>query len=102
LGRCPGDAPGKVQIASLVVDPPRQRRGIGHRLLAWAVEAQGSGVMSVQTAAANAPALALYARFGFRIVREWTTEGDGIALVALSREPARTLIPPAGTGSGRA
>lgn len=61
-----------VCIASLVVHPHAQRRGVGHGLLSAALAHAPQCVCEVQTGAANAPALALYARFGFEeIGRDW-------------------------------
>jgi GNAT superfamily N-acetyltransferase len=61
-----------VCISSLVVHPQAQRRGIGLALLEAALDHAPHYVCKVQTGAANAPALALYARFGFEeIGRDW-------------------------------
>ena len=73
-------------IARLFVAPSAFRRGIGtalvHRALA---EARGRRVR-VGTAAANAPALALYERLGFRREREHEP-APGLRYVELVRAP---------------
>lgn len=52
-------------IASLVVAPAWQRRGVARQLLARLLADAGNRPVRVTTGAANAPALALYAAFGF-------------------------------------
>jgi ribosomal protein S18 acetylase RimI-like enzyme len=69
-------------IARLAVDPRFARRGLGRALVRHAV---ACGAVSVGTAAANAPALALYASLGFSPVRSGTV-GDGLPYVWLRRE----------------
>jgi ribosomal protein S18 acetylase RimI-like enzyme len=74
-------------IARLVVDPGATRRGVGTALVQRAVELAGGRVVRVGTAAANAPALALYERLGFRRVGERSV-GPGLAYVDLVRDAA--------------
>ena len=76
-------------IASLVVAPPYQRRGIGRRLLATVLAKLGGGVVTVQTGAKNVPALALYAQTGFVELRRWLVGHEPLELVKLYR-PAST------------
>ena len=57
--------PGQLNIASLVVLPSHQRRGVGRRLMAAVLEGCAGTVVTVSTGADNAPALALYQSFGF-------------------------------------
>jgi ribosomal protein S18 acetylase RimI-like enzyme len=78
-----------VNIASLVVAPPYQRRGIGRRLLATVLAEHGGGVLTVQTGAKNVPALALYAQAGFIELRRWLVGREPLELVKLYR-PAST------------
>jgi ribosomal protein S18 acetylase RimI-like enzyme len=81
----PDDEPGQINIASLVVHPAHQRRGVARVLLTSALQRAAGAVFSVSTAAKNAPALALYQQFGFEAYR-WGTIGDeGLALVKLRR-----------------
>jgi len=58
-------------VTSIAVRPDRRRRGLGAALLRWAIQwaaGQRAGRMALHVSAANAPAIALYARFGFRAV----------------------------------
>jgi len=54
-----------LEIARLFVAPEWFRRGIGSALVGRAIDAAGGRAMVVGTGWTNAPALALYARFGF-------------------------------------
>jgi ribosomal protein S18 acetylase RimI-like enzyme len=72
-----------VHIASFAVHPAVFRRGIGHGLLRHVLEAVGPGRVTVSTAAANRPAIALYEKGGFAISRRW--EIEGIDMVTLAR-----------------
>lgn len=62
---------GDVHITNVAVDPARRRRGVGARLvrfaLAWARE-HGARRITLEVRASNHAAQALYQRFGFRIV----------------------------------
>jgi ribosomal protein S18 acetylase RimI-like enzyme len=53
-------------IARLFVAPAFFRRGVGSALVAHALAQAGGRSVRVGTGARNAPALALYERFGFR------------------------------------
>jgi ribosomal protein S18 acetylase RimI-like enzyme len=57
-------------IARLFVAPSAFRRGVGTALVQKALDEAGDRPVRVGTAAANAPALALYERLGFRRVSE--------------------------------
>jgi len=72
-----------VNIASFAVLPAVFRRGIGLRLLRHVLEAVGSARVTVSTASANQPAIALYEKEGFAISRRW--EIEGIDMVTLAR-----------------
>jgi [ribosomal protein S18]-alanine N-acetyltransferase len=58
----------RAELDSMAVHPSARRRGLGTSLLravvAWAVE-NGARRLSLEVRASNAPALQLYARFGF-------------------------------------
>lgn len=59
---------GELQINTLAVDPPQRRRGLASALLAHVLgDAAGAGAVraTLDVRRSNAPALALYARFGF-------------------------------------
>ncbi len=60
-----GDQSNEINIASLVVAPERQRRGIAWRLVARALRDCESRAVTVSTAARNATALRLYTAYGF-------------------------------------
>jgi ribosomal protein S18 acetylase RimI-like enzyme len=72
-------------LASLVVDPPFQRRGIGRALLASVVATHGGGDLTVQTGVKNIPALALYREYGFIELRRWLVGREPLELVKLAR-----------------
>lgn len=73
-----------VHIQSLVVDPTYFRRGIASQMLQFLIDEFSCPKWTVETGAANAPAIALYERHGFRIVKQWMTE-IGIEKVAFER-----------------
>ena len=83
----PDDEPGQINIASLVVNPAHQRRGVARALLTNALQRAAGAPFSVSTAAKNAPALALYQQFGFEAYRWGTLGSEGLALVKLRRAP---------------
>ena len=73
-------------IARLFVAPAFFRRGVGSALVAQALAQAGGRRVRVGTGARNAPALALYARFGFRRLDEGSpTPSRGY--VELLRDP---------------
>jgi len=74
-----------INIASLVVDPSFQRKGIGRRLLEAVLAAHGEGDLTVQTGARNLPALALYESVGFVPFRRWLVGREPLELVKLRR-----------------
>jgi ribosomal protein S18 acetylase RimI-like enzyme len=79
-----GDA---TEIGRLAVSPTHFRRGIATKLLHHAEAITGPGVvMRVSTGAANAPAIALYERHGFRASGH--REVDGVHLVEMTRTTA--------------
>lgn len=79
------DEPGATTIASLVVAPAFQRRGIARALMTQVLHEHGDGVLTVQTGTGNAPALALYASFGFEPLRRWRVGPEPLELVKLRR-----------------
>jgi ribosomal protein S18 acetylase RimI-like enzyme len=93
----PTDEPGQLGISTLVVLPALQRRGIGRALVTEALlcaDAAAGTVVTVVTALANAPALALYFGCGFVEHRRGMMAGaagsDGLLIVQLRRPaPAR-------------
>lgn len=71
-------------IHSMVVLPEFFRRGIASKLVAFVLEKFNSPLFTVETGAANGPAIALYERFGFILVKKWMTE-FGIEKVAFEK-----------------
>ena len=74
-------------IASLVVAPPFQRRGIASHLMAEVILRYGASTLTVQTGAKNTPALNLYAQAGFAELRRWLVGREHLELVKLRRLP---------------
>lgn len=81
----PDECPEVKNIVSLVVNPARQREGIASLLLHKLIENYGAGPITVQTAAKNLPALALYAKFGFVEIKRWFVGKEALELVRLHR-----------------
>lgn len=79
---------GHLSVDNLAVDPACFRRGWGRRLLAALFDSEDWRTASIETAAANRPAIALYEKAGFALGRRWQT-GEGIEKVALALERAR-------------
>lgn len=79
------DEAGQLCIFHLVVHPARQRLGLGRQLVGAAL-ARGPGMaFAVCAAAANAPALALYAAFGFVAYRQGVMGPQRLPLLKLRR-----------------
>ena len=84
--------PGEVQIVTLAVDPAAQRQGLGELLLLRALAlARESGAerVSLECRASNAPALALYRKYGFGTVGQrerYYHSGEETALILVAAE----------------
>jgi GNAT superfamily N-acetyltransferase len=78
--------PPQTLIEMLLVHPDHQRQGIASALLDELLRRGAGAVHAVATAAANAPALALYARFGFVPYRRGTVGPEALPLLKLRRE----------------
>jgi len=89
LGFSPGSGGIGLNIDSLVVSPGHQRRGVARALLAEFVAQHRTRELTVQTGAKNAPALALYASFGFKEFKRCLLGEEQLELVQLRRESAR-------------
>ncbi len=76
-----------INIAGFAVLPELFRRGIGSRFLDHLICSCGCREMTVSTAAANRPAIALYQKFSFSSCRNWETP-CGIQMVTLRRTRA--------------
>lgn len=77
-----------LSVDNLAVDTDCFRRGWGSRLLAALFAGEDWRTASIETAAANRPAIALYEKAGFALSRRWVT-GEGIEKVALALNRAR-------------
>jgi ribosomal protein S18 acetylase RimI-like enzyme len=73
-------------IARLFVAPAAFRRGIGSALVAHALARADGRRVRVGTGARNAPALALYERFGFRRLKE-REAAPNVGYVELVHDP---------------
>ena len=71
-------------IQSLVVHPNFFRRGVASKIMTFVIEQYGSKMLMVETGLDNAPAIALYKRFGFVEVKQWMTD-IGIMKVRFER-----------------
>ncbi len=71
-----------LDICSLVVAPAFFRRGLASQLMAFLQTSFTLKIMVVETGAGNAPAIALYEKFGFVLQKQWTP-GHGIPKVLL-------------------
>jgi ribosomal protein S18 acetylase RimI-like enzyme len=83
------DEPDQINVASLVVDPEYQRRGVAQALMREALRRGQSAAFSVITSEANAPALALYASLGFVPYRRGTAGPSLVNVVKLRRAGTR-------------
>ena len=96
----PDEETAQITITSLVVHPSSQREGVGRSLVVEAIRRTDGVVLSVSTAANNAPALCLYRSLGFVEYRWGTVGNENIALVKLRRPRSspsieRTFLRPA-------
>ena len=86
--------PGTAEIPAIYVDPARQRRGVGAALLENALDGLGQRGwerVTLWVIAANAPARAFYARFGFAPDgTSQAAEALGATLDRLVRDGVRT------------
>ena len=81
-------------IASLVVAPAFQRRGIARCLVAEVLHRYGDSNLTVQTGARNEPAIHLYRQSGFVELRRWFVDQEPLELVKLHRpaQPVSRLV----------
>lgn len=81
-----------LDIGRLVVSPAHFRRGIAGKLLAAVETAEPSlRYITVSTAAKNLPALTLYRKHGYSVVRQ-TVLADGLVLVELGKQIGKAAI----------
>lgn len=81
------DVPGQILVCCLVVHPRHQRQGVARALMQRALQWGAARPFVVATAAANAPALALYSSLGFEIYRRGSMGLGALELVKLRRAP---------------
>ncbi len=93
LSTCPDREGGGVNVASLVVHPDFQRRGLGRALLSAAVAKHAGVELTVRTGAGNEAVLALYGLFGFREYRRLWVGSEPLELVELRRPAEATHRP---------
>ena len=75
-------------IASLVVTPAQQRRGMARLLLGAVLERHRGAAIEVSTGTKNTPALALYTQFGFvEQRRRIVGSTEPIEIVVMRRTP---------------
>ena len=74
-------------IATLVVAPSMQRKGIAKLLIQEVLSQCDSASLTVQTGVKNVPALNLYYQHGFIEVRRWLVGHEPLELVKLRRSP---------------
>ena len=61
-------------IQSLVVYPEHFRQGIAGKLVAYILDYYESDNFTVETGVNNLPAVKLYEKFDFKIIKEWDTD----------------------------
>jgi len=81
----PDDEPDQLCIGTLVVHPEHQRCGVARALMQDLLQRTEGMTLTVATGSANAPALALYAGFGFIAYRHGVVGNGRISLVKLRR-----------------
>ena len=74
-------------IRSLVVHPRYFRKGIGSKLIAFIIKLFIGNSITVETGLANAPAIALYKKFGFVEAGQYDTD-HGVRKIKLALEKA--------------
>jgi len=62
-----------IHIQSMVVVPHYFRQGIAKELISYIFEIYKTDMFTVETGAANLPAIKLYEKHGFTLVKEWET-----------------------------
>jgi len=88
----PDDEPDQVLVASLVVHPAHQRRGIARSLMLKALDGGDQMAFAVATTALNAPALSLYHSLGFVEYCYGTIGPEKLGLVKLRRARSALLV----------
>jgi GNAT superfamily N-acetyltransferase len=80
-----GDNLADVCITGLVVHPDHQRLGAASALINAVLHQQPHAAFVVATGGGNLPALALYARFGFEVIRRGQIGPEALPLLKLRR-----------------
>jgi ribosomal protein S18 acetylase RimI-like enzyme len=84
----PDEKSAALRIASLVVAPKWQKRGVGTRLIEAVLAEYGTQDLTVQTGVKNLAALHLYSRAGFAEICRWFVGREPLELIKL-RRPAK-------------
>ena len=71
-------------IQSLVVHPSSFRKGIGKQLVSFVLDHYTPISFTVETGAANYPAIKLYKKFNFQEIKQWDTD-HGIRKIRFER-----------------
>lgn len=77
---------GITHIQSMVVNPRYFRRGLASQLMDFVLDNCNSDLMTVETGAANVPAIKLYEKFGFKHI-EQSYISQGINKVKFEKRP---------------
>jgi nucleoside-diphosphate-sugar epimerase/GNAT superfamily N-acetyltransferase len=80
-----------IHIQSLVVDPGYFRQGIAAQLLDYVLINNSTPLFTVETGSANAPAIKLYEKLGFKEVRHYLA-GQGIKKICLEKHQSISLL----------
>lgn len=73
-----------MHIQSLVVHPKSFRKGIGKKLVSFVLDYYTSKSFTVETGAANYPAIKLYKQFNFQEIKQWDTD-HGVRKIRFKR-----------------
>lgn len=83
--------PQSIHIQSLVVDPDFFRQGIASKLLNLVLTSFETPLFTVETGAANVPAIKLYEKFGFKQSRQYVA-GQGITKICFEKKESISLL----------
>lgn len=64
----------EISIYSLVVHPTHFKKGLASALIAFVLSRYSQNTVYVETAAANVPAISLYKKYGFQIIKTYVAK----------------------------